>query len=91
MNFKTEQLKRESNKESLYYNLTIDSIGWNIPNYHTDKMLQDILFNLAKKVYILANKDYIVKLNSLPDKYEVADRIEEFEKMFNAIDRRAKK
>lgn len=91
MNWKTEQLKRETNKELACYNLTIDRIGWYIPNYHTDKLLQDMLYNLAKKVYLSENKEYIIKLNGLPDQYDVSEKIEELENMFLTLERRIKK
>jgi hypothetical protein len=91
VNWKTDQLKRESTKESLYYNLSLDTIGWFIDNYHTDKILQDILYNLAKKIYLSENREYIKKLHLLPEKYEVPEKIEEFENMFLAIERRKNK
>jgi hypothetical protein len=53
--------------------------------------MRDIIYNLAKKIYLSENKNYIVKLNSLPDNYEVDEKIEEFEIMFQAIERRSKK
>lgn len=91
MNWKVRQLKREENKESVYHNLTNDSIGWHIRNYHTDKIMRDIIFNLSKKIYVSENRDYIIKLNALPDNYEVTEKIEELEIMFQAIEKRSKK
>lgn len=91
MNWRVAQLKREESKTSVYHNLTLDSIGWHIRNYPTDKIMRDIIYNLAKKIYLSENKNYIVKLNSLPDNYEVNEKIEEFEIMFQAIERRSKK
>lgn len=91
MNWKTEQLRRESNKESVYCNLTLDSIGWFIPKYHSDKILRDMLFNLTKKVYLSENQNYIMKLNALPDSYDVAEKIEELENMFTILERRMNK
>ena len=91
MNWKVQQLKREQNKESVYHNLTNDSIGWHISNYHTDKIMRDIIFNLSKKIYLSENREYIIKLNALPDNYEVTEKIEELEIMFQAIEKRSKK
>lgn len=91
MNWKVQQLKREQNKESIYYNLTNDSIGWHIRNYNTDKIMRDIIFNLSKKIYLSENREYIIKLNALPDNYEVTEKIEELEVMFQAIKKRSKK
>lgn len=91
MNWKVRQLKREQNKNSIYHNLTNDSIGWHINNYHTDKIMRDIIYNLSKKIYLSENKEYVIKLNSLPDNYEVSEKIEEFEIMFRAVEKRSKK
>ena len=91
MNWKVRQLKREENKESVYHNLTNDSIGWFIRNYHADKIMRDIIFNLSKKIYLSENREYIIKLNALPDNYEVTEKIEELEIMFQAIEKRSKK
>lgn len=91
MNWKVRQLKREDDKMSATHNLTLDSIGWRIPNYHTDKIMRDIIFNLARKIYLSDSSEYVVKLNSLPDPVEVFEKIEEFEIMFSAIEKRSKK
>lgn len=91
MNWKTKKLKLEENKSSIYYNLTNDSIGWHINNYHSDKILRDIIFNLSKKIYMLEHYDYIIKLLSLPEEHEVMNKIEELEIMFKAIKKRSGK
>lgn len=91
MNWKVRQLKREEEKTSVYCNLTNDSIGWYIRNYHSDKILRDIIYNLSKKIYLSEIREYIIKLNALPDNYEVTNKIEEFEIMFQAIEKRSKK
>lgn len=91
MNWKVSQLKREEDKESVYHNLTNDSIGWYIRNYPTDKIMRDIIFNLSKKIYLSENREYIIKLNALPDNYEVTEKIEELEIMFAAIKKRSEK
>ena len=91
MNWKVRQLKREEEKTSVYCNLTNDSIGWHIRNYHSDKILRDIIFNLSKKIYLSEIREYIIKLNALPDNYEVTEKIEELEIMFMAIEKRSKK
>jgi len=89
--WKVRQLKREDDKMSATHNLTLDSIGWVIPNYHTDKIMRDIIFNLARKIYLSESSEYVVKLNSLPVPVEVFEKIEEFEIMFSAIEKRSKK
>lgn len=91
MSWKLRQLKREEKKENVYYNLTLSSIGYFIPNYDTDKILRDALFNLLKKILIKCNVEYLVKFYSLPDDYEVSEKIEEFENDFKVIQRRIKK
>ena len=91
MNWKVDLIKREENRDLQTYSLSLDSIGWFVRNYRTDKIMSDIIYNLAKKIYLSENKNYIVKLNSLPDNYEVNEKIEEFEIMFQAIERRSKK
>lgn len=91
MNWKVDLIKREENRDLQTYSLSLDSIGWFVKNYHTDKIMRDIIYNLAKKIYLSENKNYIVKLNSLPDNYEVDEKIEEFEIMFQAIEKRSKK
>lgn len=91
MSWKLRQLKREEKKENVYYNLTLSSIGYFIPNYDTDKILRDALFNLLKKILIKCNVEYLVKFYSLPDDYEVSKKIEEFENDFKVIQRRIKK
>ena len=91
MNWKVALIKREENRDLQTYSLSLDSIGWFVKNYHIDKIMSDIIYNLAKKIYLSENKNYIVKLNSLPDNYEVDEKIEEFEIMFQAIERRSKK
>lgn len=91
MNWKVDLIKREENRDLQTYSLSLDSIGWFVKNYPTDKIMRDIIYNLAKQIYLSENKEYIVKLNSLPDNYEVDEKIEEFEIMFQAIERRGKK
>lgn len=91
MSWKLRQLKREEKKESIYYNLTLSSIGYFISNYDTDKILRDALFNLLKKILINGSATYLVKFYSLPDDYEVSEKIEEFENDFKVIHRRIKK
>ncbi len=91
MNWKLRQLKREEKKESIYYNLTLSSIGYFISNYDTDKILRDSLFNLLKKILIKCNVEYLVKFYFLPDDYGVSEKIEEFENDFKVIQRRIKK
>ena len=91
MNWKLRQLKREEKKDSIYYNLTLSSIGNFIPNYDSDKILRDSLFNLLKKILIKCNVEYLVKFCSLPDDYGVSEKIEEFENDFKVIHRRIKK
>lgn len=91
MRWKVDLIKREENRDLQTYSLSLDSIGWFVKNYPTDKIMRDIIYNLAKKIYLSENKNYIVKLNSLPDNYEVDEKIEEFEIMFQAIERRSKK
>jgi len=53
--------------------------------------MRDIIFNLSKKIYLSENREYIIKLNALPDNYEVTEKIEELEIMFQAIEKRSKK
>ena len=91
MSWKLRQLKREEKKDSIYYNLTLSSIGYFIPNYDSDKILRDSLFNLLKKILIEGNAGYLVKFYSLPVDYGVSGKIEEFENAFKIIQRRMKK
>ena len=91
MNWKLRQLKREEKKDSIYYNLTLSSIGYFIPNYDSDKILRDSLFSLLKKILIKCNVEYLVKFCSLPDDYGVSEKIEELENDFKVIQRRMKK
>ena len=91
MRWKLKQLRLEENPESACHNLVIDSIGWHIPNYQNDKIMKDIIFNLAKKIYSWDNSEYAVKLFALPGEYEVSEKIEELEIMFAALEKRSKK
>ena len=91
MSWKLRQLKQKKKKENVYYNLTLSSIGYFIPNYDTDKILRDALFNLLKKILIKCNVEYLVKFYFLPDDYGVSEKIEEFENDFKVIQRRMKK
>ena len=91
MNWKLRQLKREEKKDSIYYNLTLSSIGYFIPNYDSDKILRDSLFSLLKKILIEGNAEYLVKFYSFPVDYGVSEKIEEFENDFKVIHRRIKK
>lgn len=49
MNWKVDLIKREENRDLQTYSLSLDSIGWFVKNYHTDKIMRDIIYNLAKK------------------------------------------